>query len=295
MNNFKKYLTISEEEKKWGIYIDSIGKSHVKPHEIYPSKDHPTEYYFSWEEGRILDEYQIIYITKGKGIFENKFATLEIDEGSFVIVYPGQWHRYKPSEETGWMTNYIGFKGNIADHFISQLLVNKNKPVVHVGINEQFLECYDKIFEIIKKESHSYQSISTAIIIKLIGHINANIKNDDFNNNRLSEAINKIRYSLRENIDKDLNMQDLADEYNIGYSYFRKMFKKYTGMSPKQYHLQLKVIRAKELLLTSDKSVKEICFELGFQSSSYFSRMFKQKIGVTPAHFKEHKHFVEPQ
>ena len=65
------------------------------------------------------------------------------------------------------------------------------------------------------------------------------------------------------------------------------MFKQYTGISPHQYHLELKIMRAKELILTTDKNIKEICFELGFQSPHYFSRFFKQKVGVNPGELKK--------
>ena len=74
-----------------------------------------------------------------------------------------------------------------------------------------------------------------------------------------------------------------AEESNIGYSYFRKMFKKYTGVPPVQYHLDLKILRAKEMLLNTDRSIKEISYDLGFQSIYYFSRIFKSKLGVSPS------------
>ena len=92
---------------------------------------------------------------------------------------------------------------------------------------------------------------------------------------------------MRENISGEINLEGLAAENNIGYSYFRKMFKEYTGISPRQYHLELKIMRAKELLLTTDLNIKQICFELGFESSHYFSRFFKQKVGVSPSELRK--------
>jgi AraC-like DNA-binding protein len=65
------------------------------------------------------------------------------------------------------------------------------------------------------------------------------------------------------------------------------MFKKYTGVPPVQYHLDLKILRAKEMLLYTDKSVKEISYDLGFQSIYYFSRIFKNKLGVSPSEIRK--------
>ena len=91
---------------------------------------------------------------------------------------------------------------------------------------------------------------------------------------------------MRQNIENELNLEQLAEQHHVGYSYFRQMFKKYTGVSPGQYHLQLRIMRAKELLISTDKSIKEISFELGFQSIYYFSNLFKKKTGVNPSDFR---------
>jgi transcriptional regulator GlxA family with amidase domain len=64
------------------------------------------------------------------------------------------------------------------------------------------------------------------------------------------------------------------------------MFRLYTGVAPHKYFMELKIMRAKELLLATDKSIKEISFELGFQSIHYFSRIFKNKTGVSPSEFR---------
>jgi len=91
---------------------------------------------------------------------------------------------------------------------------------------------------------------------------------------------------MRQNTEQELDLEELAQQYNVGYSYFRKMFKKYTGVSPGQYHLQLRIIRAKELLVSTDKSIKEISLDLGFQTIHYFSLIFKKKVGVNPSEFR---------
>ena len=282
MNSHIKYLTIGDEEKKWDIFINSLGNTIVKENEVYPSKEHPSTYYFTWDNGRILTEFQLNYITEGKGIFENKHGTFEVQEGNFIVIFPGEWHRYKPSKETGWVENYIGFQGGIAEHFMSLLGVNNYKPIINSGRRECFIDCYDKIFNLIENEGPSYQLVSSGELIRLFGLIVASQKEEELSGDQISNTIDQVRFIIRNKVDTDIVMQDIASDFNMGYSYFRKMFKKHTGVSPKQYHLQLKVIRAKELLINSDKSIKEICYNLGFQSTSYFSRIFKQKTGVAP-------------
>jgi len=61
------------------------------------------------------------------------------------------------------------------------------------------------------------------------------------------------------------------------------MYKKYTGMPPNQYHLRLRLQKSKEMILFSNKSIKAIAYEVGFESIHYFSRLYKKKEGIAPS------------
>ena len=79
----------------------------------------------------------------------------------------------------------------------------------------------------------------------------------------------------------------LASNLNMSYSYFRKEFKKRTGTSPNQYFQDLKIKSAKNMLFSSNLSVKEICFQLGYSSPEYFTNLFKKHVGKTPVEYRE--------
>ena len=132
------------------------------------------------------------------------------------------------------------------------------------------------------EEKPGFQQVAAGMIMKLLGFIVSMDKQKDFSGKRVERIIQNACFAIRENVESGINFQSFAEENNIGYSYFRKMFKKYTGVPPVQYHLDLKLLRAKEMLLYSDKSVKEISYALGFQSIYYFSRVFKNKLGLSP-------------
>ena len=287
MEDFFKYLAVAEEDKNWGLYLNVAGKSRVAPFAKYPSPDHPSGYYFSWKNGRILQEYQINYITEGNGSLENEYGKFPVRQGTLMIVPKGVWHRYRPVQNCGWAENYIGFSGHLAEHYFNKSLVIKELSVIHCGIREELIDTYYKIFNLVQQEKPGYQQIASGQVIKLLGHIIAFQKQRNFIDKPIEKIIQKARIRIREHITEDIDLELLAAENNIGYSFFRKMFKQYTGISPRQYHLELKILRAKELIISTDKTIKEICFELGFQSTHYFSRFFKQKVGVSPGEFKK--------
>jgi AraC-like DNA-binding protein len=125
------------------------------------------------------------------------------------------------------------------------------------------------------------------MIVKLLGYIISFEKQKGFSGKRIAKVIEEVRFLMRQNISQEYNLEELATQNNVGYSYFRKMFKKFTGVSPGQYHLQLKIMRAKELLISSDKTIKEISNELGFQSIYYFSNLFRKKEGINPSQYRK--------
>lgn len=287
MSDFLKYLTPGDRDKEWGIYINVAGTALVSPNSIYPSPDHPSGYHFNWEQGRVLNEYQINYITEGKGVLENENGRFLIKPGSIIVTAPNVWHRYRPLKNTGWKEQYIGFNGKIAEQFLAHPLFSSNQPVINIGIKEEILDTYLKTFELLKKEKPGFQQVASGMVIKLLGYLISFEKQKEFTGKRIASIIEEARFKMREQVDHALDLEKMALEYNIGYSYFRKMFKSYTGVAPHKYHLELKIMRAKELLLSTDKSIKEISFELGFQSIFYFSRLFKKKVGVNPTDLRK--------
>ena len=56
---------------RWGLHVIAAGASKILPGSSYPAKAHPDEYLFSWKKGRVLNEYQLIYISSGAGVFES--------------------------------------------------------------------------------------------------------------------------------------------------------------------------------------------------------------------------------
>ncbi len=287
-DNFK-YLTVGDDDTNWGLFLNAVGTSAIKSGSIYPPKEHPSGYYFNWNKGRVLQEFQINYITEGAGIFENEFGKFTVKSGSIILIFPGIWHRYKPLVKTGWVENYIGFNGKFAKELLSQPQFSPKQAVLHIGIKEELLDTYLKIFDLVEKEQPGFQQIASGMVMKLLGYIISFQKKRGFTGKRIATVIEEARFMMRKNVEQGINMKEIAANYNVGYSYFRQMFKKYTGVSPGQYHLQLRIIRAKELLISTNNSIKEISYELGFQSIFYFSNLFKKKEGMNPSEFREQR------
>ncbi|MFP4621363.1 MAG: helix-turn-helix domain-containing protein [Bacteroidales bacterium] len=289
-----KYVTPDASEKKWGLYLTLAGKANIPANSEYPSGERPSAYYFNWEEGQELNEYQINYITEGSGIMETRYGRYQVKPGSVLLIYPGEWHRYKPSSVTGWREHYLGFSGVYARYLFQNSDILSNHPAgLNIGFHEKLLHLFSQIIDLVHDKKPGFQYIGSGLLIQLLGNLLYIVKNQGFNGKEIENKIRHAKLCLQEQYNEPIDMKILAIKCNMGYSNFRKMFKKYTGLSPLQYHNMYRMEKAKELLLTSEKSVKKIAIELGFQSEQYFTRLFKKKMGVTPTELREEKQSAE--
>jgi AraC-like DNA-binding protein len=289
MINYFKYLPVSEGDENWGLTVLDVGCGRIAASSAYPHKEHPAHHYFNWKKGRILHEFQLIYITRGKGVFESRqVSQRKITAGTILLLFPGQWHRYKPDTKDGWDEYWIGFMGNQMDQLVKKNFFSSKTPLLSMGVNEKLQSLFVEIIDITKQEKSGFQPLISGILLHLLGNIHFIHRQKDYiGEDIISASVNKAKILLRENIDTVISIEQIAQELQVGYSWFRKIFKNYTGMAPGQYLIQLKIEKSKELLCDPAKSIKEIAYELKFDNNFYFSKLFKEKTGLTPAQFRK--------
>jgi len=89
-----------------------------------------------------------------------------------------------------------------------------------------------------------------------------------------------------QNTDVNLDIRKYAEDRNIKYSWFRTKFRELMHVSPKQYHLDLKMEKAKQLLSETDLPIKEIGLSLGYNNQNNFSNMFRKRTGLFPSKYR---------
>lgn len=285
-NTYHRYMMTFENDRKWGFYIKDIGANKIEKNSLYPSQGHPGQYMFTWDKGRTLDEFHFVMITKGEGLFESKeTGKVKINTGDGFILFPGVWHRYKPTYETGWDEQWVGFSGELAEQMMSNGFFSPQKAIIHQCNRASMLNYFNTLLKLFNNEPFGYQRLASGICMQLMAEA-YNIQESNNNDEYLNSLVAYAKHLMYKKIDTAIDLKKIAKDYGVSYSKFRFDFKKQTGSSPLQYFLQLKIERSKELLLQSNKTQKEIAYALGFESDHYFNRLFKKKTNMTPLQFR---------
>ena len=283
-----KYLLANDRDALWGLTVSTVGYEEIAPGDPYPTRGHADGYYFTIDKGRELNEYQLLYLTEGEGVFHSASVNeARLGEGDLFLLFPGEWHSYHPLPQRGWKSYWIGFRGKNIDDRVSNGFLSPKHPIYHVGFSDAIVRLYRDAYDTAITEAAYSQQLLAGIVNHLIGMMYMLERNIELNKDQSHVTlINRGRLRIRESLESSLTIQQIAEELGVSYSNFRKLFKEYTGLSPATYQQDLRLQRAKELLTTSDISIKEIAYRLNFESPDYFSTKFKAKTGRRPSELR---------
>ena len=102
-----------------------------------------------------------------------------------------------------------------------------------------------------------------------------------------SRAVKVCRSYIQMNYMKGLTLEEIARHCGYAEYYLSRKFARETGIRISEYIHQVRVDAAKIMLLTTSKKIQEISEELHFGNRSHFDRVFRQRVGISPARFRE--------
>jgi AraC-like DNA-binding protein len=283
--SFLHYLPYSEEDEKLGMLCTTAGSSDVRPGTVYPpcENEHPA-LFKPVARGRILPEFQIVYITRGEGVFTCGDVTYQIKPGSIMLVLPGIKHMYRPLFETGWQEFWVGFKGGYFSRLLEEGRLSVDKVFFETGLHDSILSLFNLIFDEVRKQRPLYQMKACAAIFSLIAEVLTRERRNT-EPNLYQQTVEKAKYLMESNVFSAINLPGISDQLGISTSRLNEIFKTYTSMTPYQYYIHIKIHKA-ESLLEEELPVKEVAHKMGFEDQYYFSRLFKNKTGVSPSDWK---------
>jgi len=285
MDSFFHYLADDPEAEVWGVYVPTCGYQHIYPGASYPMEGHPDTHDFEQTMGRTLPGCYLVYVPTGKGTLETKSGKWEVNSGDVMLLYPGEWHNYKPDEDTGWEEYWMGIRGEVlSNKILKDLFPNNSSYVKQMGYQDELIFLFNQSIKLVKRNSPGFRKILAGIVLQLVAYV-ISYENQE-TGNREEELCKKIIDFIRENLNTDVDFKKLASEHHLSYNRFRTVFKNNTGVSLQQYLIQERLEHAKRLMVNTTLSLKEISAKTGFNSLFYFSKVFKNKMGYSPGQIR---------
>lgn len=269
------------------IYCIGVGNQRIPTgvHQPYRPELHPPLYPYDIGPGRVLDQYQLVYVVDGGGRFEcSGVAPVPIHAGTAFLLFPALRHNYCADLETGWY--WVGFNGSFMDTLVQQRFFTPEAPIFEIGLHDSLVSGYQDIFDTLEDEPPGFQLIAAGIIIKMLGLVHS-LARQDQRTDGTERLVEKAKCRFAEHVNGRLDMRAVSADLHVGYSAFSRVFKRTTGVSPYHYFLSMKVEKAKALLADARLPVKEVAHRLSFDNQNYFSRLFKRMTGVAPSRWHE--------
>jgi AraC-like DNA-binding protein len=287
---FSRYLPPDRQSRNWGWRLLDAGRQVIVPGAPYPNRGHPLGYLFDASGKRTLDEYQIVHISEGRGTFES--ATVDkrsVSAGDCLLVFPDEWHRYRPDPETGWSEYWLGFKGKDAERVMGSFF-DSSDAILHPVQTNEIIRLFEQLLYWVQQPVTGVEQILASHIPMLLAFMQTgptDTTQAKWENMRL---IMEAKTRMLNSTGKRTNLQELATSLGISYSKFRTVFKEHTGYSPREYENRINLNHACELLRSRQYSVTATADALGYSSVYYFSRAFKKQFGCAPREWiKDHR------
>ncbi|MDU3723819.1 MAG: AraC family transcriptional regulator [Clostridium celatum] len=240
---------------------------------------------------------EIFFITKGKGLMEIDDKVVSVKEGDLIIINPNCPHTEKSSFDNDEALEYIVFGINnlsLANRGITELkdeVINLTfYKILNFNHNKNEILYYlNRLMREVESKEENYELVCKSILTLFIIYISRNSKSTLLITDT-SEKLNieciKIKNYIDSHYSENITLDILSNLTYINKFHLVHLSTKQMGISPINYLINKRINESKNLLTTTNYSVRDISTIVGFSNPSYFSQMFKKVTGTSPKTFK---------
>ena len=236
----------------------------------------PYNFILHWHE-----HIEIHYIFEGEIKLRCGEDILDVNKGDCIVINSNELHEGLSGScsyicmllpPAFFCSNYVIMERKINDEHISELF---NKIIEQyrskTKVSTLYINGYASLLAGCLVEKYSKEELSESRYRKYV---------------QKAEKINEAVTYINNNCTCDVRTKELSDMVHLSEGHFCNLFKAVTGKTAKDYILNLRLDKAKDLLKDTDMTITEICYCCGFSDPNYFARIFKKKIGLSPSSFR---------
>jgi len=244
------------------------------------------------EDAHFHDFEELVIVTEGSLEHYIDFQVEEITAPAVSYVSMGKMHRVIEREDLrGWIIKYHNeFIPDSKLSFYSNFFTSTSVPIAPNGCTNRFVSLCEIIYAEYGQENPDYPTIrylTTGLISMIETERKRNIPLENIAKASQIDTFNNFLKILEQNFRRDEGVAFYADKMNMSERNLNIICRNNFQKSVSEIIETRKLIEAKNMLIHSDKSVSEIGYELGYNEKSYFTRVFRNKLSITPTEFRE--------
>lgn len=242
---------------------------------------------FTFSQSTYPDYYLFLF-------FQTKFISYtkdgnKIGEAYSYILHPPHskiYHTNVPDAQTGFTNDWIYMKGDYIDELVSKMniITNAIVPTYDTStISEIIHQIQQELPNNYLYKDEYIHSLVTALFIELARNDEKQYISQDKDS---YNTISKVKKTMMQNYKNKWSLQSLSKLSGFSQSHFLMLYKKFYRKSPIDDLIDFRIIQAKFMLESNMLNINEIAIECGFNTPYYFSRIFKQRTGMSPSEYQ---------
>ena len=238
--------------------------------------------------GRTLSSHALVIVSEGTGLFNSGGKTAPLRAPALLWLFPGVSHGYGPGSG-GWSEHWVLFTGPTARAFEELGHLPREHPLMQLAKGQS---------PDVDTTLGLFAGLRTALSLEgLRGDLEASVLTQRvlLAVGRHTNAVpagphERLLSGLRKTAHLKLSLREQAAFQGVSPSELRRAVQGATGVGPKEFVLQLRMSRAQSLLADTSLPVQRISRLVGYEDPAYFSRLFSERTGQSPTHFRmEHR------
>ena len=235
-----------------------------------------------------LHSYLILYTVSGKGSLTYRGKKYKLSKGHVFYIDCREYQYYEQDGTEPWEILWVHFNGICCNGYYNQFSEH-NSPVVEIIPESSIPSNLWRLLEVHTRKDAGMEPIASQIITDMLTELLLCVKipGNWASPGSIPAFINKTVELVDKRYAEKLTLDLLAAEVSVNKYHLLKQFKKYIGCTPNQYLINIRINEAKEMLIHTSMSVKEIAHHSGFEHVSHFINIFRKQEGATPLAFRQ--------
>ncbi|WP_313509590.1 AraC family transcriptional regulator [Enterococcus sp.] len=267
--------TSTQKQRELFYYIQEIG---------YFKASKP---YFTEREN--LPSYLIKYTLSGKGELFYQDKRTVIEAGDVFFIDCKEYQYYKTISNEPWEMDWIHIYGGNTRAFYEEFIKNGSNTfrTTKKGLVQNPIHLFIQDLLTLQQEPNAKTAFQSSIFIhQLLNELLLQKYRQDFSSTDIPDYVLAMRELIDEEFRQSITLERLEETFHRNKYQLVKEFSKYIGVPPIDYQINKRISYAKDLLRYSRMSIKEISLAVGIENTAYFSRLFKNKAGISPSDYR---------